>query len=239
MRRDILALAFAMLFPSAMTWVYFVALAGESEGNNALQAAFGLGKLVQFLWPLVYVKLIAREQLRPQWSNGQGLAWGLGFGLATAAAMVGLYCGWLRGSEMVAQTPAQIADKLRAFGRANLRGYVEMALFYSLFHSLLEEYYWRWFVFGRLRRWLRLGPALLLSSLAFTSHHVIVLAVYFPEQLWTMALPFSLGVGIGGAVWAWLYERSGSLYAPWLSHLLVDAAIMAVGLDMVRAEVGA
>ena len=41
------------------------------------------------------------------------------------------------------------------------------------------------------------------------------------------------GVATGGAVWAWLYERTGSLWAAWLSHLLVDTAIMAVGYDLV------
>lgn len=237
MRRDFLALAFAMLYPSVMTWVYFVALAPQGQQDNpALQAAFAVGKLVQFLLPLVYVKLIAHEPLWPNWRNSQGLALGLGFGLFTAGGVLGLYFGWLRGSGLLGETPAKVVDKLQAFGRANPRGYVEMAVFYSLFHSLLEEYYWRWFVFGRLRRWLRLAPALLLSSAAFTGHHVIVLAVYFPQQLWTLALPFSLCVGVGGAAWAWLYERSGSLYAPWLSHLLVDAAIMVVGWDMVSGE---
>jgi hypothetical protein len=30
-----------------------------------------------------------------------------------------------------------------------------------------------------------------------------------------------------------LYRRSGSLYGPWLSHLLVDAAIFWIGYDLV------
>ena len=40
--------------------------------------------------------------------------------------------------------------------------------------------------------------------------------------------------GIGGAFWAWLYHRSESLYAPWISHCLVDLAIFLVGYDMVK-----
>jgi uncharacterized protein len=43
---------------------------------------------------------------------------------------------------------------------------------------------------------------------------------------------FSLSVAVGGAFWAWLYQRTGSLYGPWLSHLLVDAAIFLVGYDL-------
>jgi membrane protease YdiL (CAAX protease family) len=97
---------------------------------------------------------------------------------------------------------------------------------------LLEEYYWRWFVFGWLRRQTPLLVAQLLSSLAFMAHHVVILAVFFPGRFWTAAVPFSLCIAGGGFVWAWIYERSGSIYAPWLSHLLIDAAIMAVGYDL-------
>ena len=72
------------------------------------------------------------------------------------------------------------------------------------------------------------------------AHHVIVLAVLFPGiwQFFTLALPLSLCVGVGGAVWCWLYQRTGSLYAPWISHMLIDAAIMFIGYDMVADKLG-
>ena len=38
---------------------------------------------------------------------------------------------------------------------------------------------------------------------------------------------------LGGAVWAWIYHRSGSVWPCWLSHALVDVGVMAVGFDMV------
>ena len=33
---------------------------------------------------------------------------------------------------------------------------------------------------------------------------------------------------------AWLYERGGSVWSPWLSHLLVDAAIFVIGWDLLQ-----
>ena len=72
-----------------------------------------------------------------------------------------------------------------------------------------------------------------LSSLAFMAHHVIIVATFFPGRFLTLAVPLSFGVAVGGAFWAWLYDRTGSLYPAWLSHLLVDAAILAVGYTMV------
>jgi membrane protease YdiL (CAAX protease family) len=107
-----------------------------------------------------------------------------------------------------------------------------MAAFIAVAHAALEEYYWRWFVFGRLRRHLAVGAAAVLSGLAFMGHHVLVLAVYFPGRFWGAAVPLSLAIAVGGVVWAWLYHRSGSLLGPWLSHVLVDAAIMLIGYDL-------
>ena len=111
-------------------------------------------------------------------------------------------------------------------------GFVIMACFVCGPHALMEEYYWRWFVFGGMRKYLPISAAIVLSSLGFMLHHIVVLGVYFPENFWTLALPFSFCVAFGGGVWAWLYERSGSLYAPWLSHALIDAAIMGIGAWM-------
>jgi membrane protease YdiL (CAAX protease family) len=99
---------------------------------------------------------------------------------------------------------------------------------------LLEEYYWRWFVFGQLRRWIPVGAAIAVSSLAFTAHHVLVLRFYFGG----FSLPtgiLSLAVASGGVFWAWLYQKSGSLYGPWLSHALIDAALFLIAYDLMRS----
>jgi uncharacterized protein len=149
--------------------------------------------------------------------------------------MFALYFAALRGSPLLTQTPAKIAAKLALFHAATPARYLLLAVFLSVIHSFLEEYYWRWFVYGQLRKSVPLGPALALSSLAFMGHHVIILAVYFPGRFFSLAVPFSFCIAIGGAVWAWIYEREGNLLAPWLSHLIVDAAIFTLGYSMVFA----
>ena len=106
-------------------------------------------------------------------------------------------------------------------------------MFYSLIHSLLEEYYWRWFVYGRARHYLGIARANLLSSLAFMAHHVVVINSFLPgEYFWSVTIPLSLCVAVGGVIWSVLYQRSGSLYGAWLSHALVDLAIMICGYDL-------
>jgi len=233
--RDGPALGFALLFPAAMTWVYFVALHQEDAADNpGLKLAYSLGKALQFLFPLAYIALCEPILLRqrPQPPGARGLLLGLGFGLLVVAAMLLAYFAALRDSPQLAHAPGMIFSRLRQFGLATPGGFLGVAVFYSVVHSFLEEYYWRWFVFGRLRRYVPLAAAVVVSSLGFTLHHVVILCVYFP---WPLALAFSLAVGVGGAIWAWLYERSGSLLAPWLSHLLVDAGIMIVGYAMLAS----
>jgi uncharacterized protein len=234
MKRDCLVLIVAMTFPSVMAWLYFVELTVEGgRPNEALLFAFSIGKFVQFTFPAAYVWCLERERLRPTPPTRNGLVLSLGFGFATGAAILGLYFGWLKDSPLLADTPAKIYQKVQEFGMATPGRFLLLAGFISIVHSLLEEYYWRWFVFGWLRKYLALWPAIALSSAAFMAHHVIVLGVYFPEQFWNLAVPFSLGVALGGGIWAWIYERSQSLWATWLSHLVIDAAIMAVGFDMI------
>jgi hypothetical protein len=74
---------------------------------------------------------------------------------------------------------------------------------------------------------------MIVSALGLTAHHVLVLGKFFGFDSAACWL-FSLCVAVGGAFWAWLYERYGSLLGPWASHLLVDAAIFLIGFDLVK-----
>ncbi len=133
------------------------------------------------------------------------------------------------------EVPRQaILAKVQGFGIRSTAAYVGLGVFYALFHSGLEEYYWRWFVFGQLTRVAPLKAAIVISSLGFMAHHVLLLAMYFG---WAspLTLFFSLSIAIGGALWAWLYHWSGSISGPWVSHLLVDAGIFGIGFLIVKS----
>jgi membrane protease YdiL (CAAX protease family) len=233
-------LAAAMVYPTALSWIYFVGLAQVQEPgaptsaapNPLVLAAYSLGKVVQFAFPLAWVWGVERRRLVLVAPNCKGMALGIGFGLLVGAGTFAFY-GFLRHQTgLMSRTVEQLHVKIQEFGIGTPAAYIAFTIFLSVTHSFLEEYYWRWFVFGSLRERLPLAPAISLASLAFMAHHVVILGVYFPGRFWSLALPLSVGVGVGGAIWAWLYERSGSIYACWLSHLLVDAAIMAVGYDL-------
>jgi membrane protease YdiL (CAAX protease family) len=227
-----LAVLVAVLFPSLLTWVYFVALAGGHGPSLAQQAAYGLGKLLQFAWPVGCVWYLERRFPRPAPPRARGLLLGLGIGIFIAAGMLWLYVAVLRDSSLLERATGRLHQKLEEFGLTSRPRFILFAVFLCGLHSLLEEYYWRWFVFGRLWRLLPLLPSLVVAGLAFMAHHVIVLSFYFPDRFLDVVLPLSLAVAAGGIIWAWLYDSTGSIYPAWLGHLLVDAAIFLVGYDL-------
>lgn len=223
------ALLFALLFPSVLTLAYFVLLAG----TGIQQAAYAVGKAIQFSFPVIWVYWILGEPFKWSRWSWKGVPTGIGFGLLVMAAMLALYHIGLKPYGWFDEATVTIQEKVADMGLQTPWRYFALATFYPLAHSLIEEYYWRWFVFGQLRRQVSFGPATVISSLGFMAHHVILLATFFG---WDSPLTYlgSFGVAIGGAFWAWLYERSGTLLGPWMSHLLIDAAIFIIGYDVVR-----
>jgi membrane protease YdiL (CAAX protease family) len=161
-----------------------------------------------------------------------GVLDGLAFGAVVSGGMLLAYHFWLKPASVFSAATEPMVAKLTGIGLLTPAAFIALGVFYSLLHSLLEESYWRWFVFARLAENARLWVAIFVSSLGFAAHHVLVIGFYFGWASPTTWL-FSAAVAMGGAVWAWLYHRHGSLVGPWLGHLLVDAAIFAVGYDLV------
>jgi membrane protease YdiL (CAAX protease family) len=229
--RDLAAVLFALVLPSIVTWVYF--FQAEAMPPQVQLTVFSTVKTIQFGFPLFWVLAIQRGRVTLRPPNSQGLEIGVAFGAIVAAAIFALYLAVLRNSDPVVEATEIVIGKVSGWGIDTPWKYALLGLFYSLIHSFMEEYYWRWFVFGQLRRFTSLTPAILISSLGFMAHHVLVLGKFlgFDSPLTYL---LSACVAVGGAFWAWLYDRTGSLLGPWLGHMLVDAAIFTIGFDLVR-----
>lgn len=221
------AVLFALLFPTLITFVYFIA---AKENPSVQKIAYAIGKTIQFAFPILFAALVLRQTVRPKPFTVRGMGVGLAFGAAVfAAAVIGWYCGAGTIFAGIAESlRANLAPRLEGFGLLSRRGYCLMAIFYCVIHSGLEEYYWRWFAFGQLRELLRPAAAALVASVGFSLHHAIVLGDYFGfASPWTRL--GTLAVFFGGFFWCRLYDKSGSILAPWLSHALIDGAIFFIG----------
>jgi membrane protease YdiL (CAAX protease family) len=226
-RRESFALLFAALFPSIGTFLYFVAL----SGSRWMTPVYAVFKVVQFSFPLLWI--VGVERSRPHLfrrPGTKGLWFGLFSGLGLVASLIAVWRPLLA-VPALAGVPAAVAGKLTAFSISTPGEYFVLALFYSVLHSLLEEYYWRWFLFGRLRRRLPVGWAMVLSSLAFTAHHVLVIGQFlggYGPATWLA----SLTITAAGMIWAWSYHRSNSLFGAWISHALADAGLLWMGYEI-------
>jgi membrane protease YdiL (CAAX protease family) len=227
---------FALVYPTLMTWAYFVYSARFPTGVQ--QAIYLIGKGIQFGFPLVWILFALREPLIRRRPSTQGLLLGAAFGAGVAGASWFVFHFFLRDTNVFAAAAPKIRDRLALIGIDALWKYILLGVFYALFHSLLEEYFWRWFAFGQLRRVKRLWPAILVAALAFMGHHVVILGKLFENELWVAWL-LSSAVAVGGVFWAWLYDRTGSLLGPWLSHLIIDVGVFWVGYELIGDSLSA
>lgn len=244
---QVLGLALGLMFPALLSWVYFDLLAAYSAALQ--QGVYAAGKIIQFSLPLIFVFFVAPELTDPPWARFKALRvrpWGLWAGLKESRGRpIGLWVGLPFGAFVMAVIVFAVAGgpwpwlpldaleqavrtKVTGLGIATPLRYAMVGIFYTIGHSFLEEYYFRWFLFGRLRRAMPLSAAIALSSVGFAAHHVLLLSVLLGWQH-PLTWIFSVLIAVGGAVWAWIYEHSKSLLAPWLSHALVDAGIFLAG----------
>ncbi len=216
-----------MWLPLAASFFYFVLFPGTSFGNSFYTGI----KIFLLFWPIIAVKLILKEPFVDRSldrQHGASIWMGTVFGLVTSGLLVFLVLKTpIR--EVIFSNGDQIVERIKGLGVAE--NFLIFAAFLSVIHAWLEEFFWRWFVYGQLRRFLSDHWAHLLAAIGFTSHHLVILSQFFP---FGWALFFSFCVGVGGFVWSWLYRRTNSLAGPWVSHMIVDVAIMWVGWILLK-----
>ena len=219
----------AMTLPTLASLAYFVWL----EGTAWVAPAYLGAKVLQFAGPVAALGVLLAAATGPA-RTGRSVALGLGTGIAGAAFTWLSYVVLFRGGDMAATAADAITVKLADFHLTTLGHYVVAALLISFLHSWLEEVYWRAFVYGRLRRLTSPKWSLPVASAGFAAHHVVVIAVYLGNASVLVLALMSLPVVLGGVLWCLLYHITGNrLLAPWISHICLDLAIMAVGYDLI------
>ncbi len=236
---NLIAVVFAIAFPTLVTFVYFKWL--NAYAPSVQQTAYSIGKGLQFAFPVIWVWLFFRYRFDRKRRNAEISAvtesskskipnwlWAVGFGVDVCLVMGAAY--WLlSGTELMAGMQEKVVEKVSGLGMSSVWKFAMLGVFYALVHSFLEEYYWRWFVYDMLKRFVSIPVANVISSLGFMAHHVVLLSVYFESWTSPMTWLCSAGVAIGGVYWAWLYQKTGTLIWPWISHMVVDAGIFIVG----------
>lgn len=107
--------------------------------------------------------------------------------------------------------------------------FIFVAIYIAIFNSLLEEFFFRGFLFLGLKN-LGMGSlSTLMSAGMFSLYHIAIIANWF--NIWIFILVM-LGLFIGGLIFNALNDRNGNIYNSWLVHMFANLAINTVGLLM-------
>ena len=197
------------------------------------KAVFSGAKLWLLAVPLVWLIAIEKQGVRraltpPRWSNRGMLAGHL----TGAIIFAGIAIAWY-GFARDRIDAAEMGQRMRDAGLSTLPLYILGAIYWCTLNSLLEEYFWRWFVYRRLAVFVPGLVAALGSGVLFTVHHVFAIRVYMP---WDLTILASLGVLVGGVTWSWIYHRYGNIYAAYISHVYADVIIFWIGYQVAFAR---
>lgn len=198
--------------------------------SSIVQTLYGATKVLILLWPLLWIwglkaslPPVSKELSIPK--RSQSVGEGILSGLVIGGSILGVFFLF---QDFFSTFAPQIEAKISDFGIGE--HYLLFSIFLSLTHSLLEEYYWRWFVFRGLMEKFSALKSGIMGSIAFGLHHFVVL-LQFCEWQWALLLTF--GVMVGGAFWCFLYACTRSLLGSWISHIAADAALMYAGYILV------
>jgi membrane protease YdiL (CAAX protease family) len=159
------------------------------------------------------------EKRREAWLGALGLS-------ALVLAVVG--GSWVLFGERLLDATA-LRESVEASGLTTPLRFVLAGLAISFGNSLLEEYFWRWFVGRQCDALVGERGSPWLSALLFTSHHVVTFCVLFGGAAGLVA---SVGVFAAGLVWSFALQRWRSIWPGWWVHVVADLAGLALGASV-------
>ena len=218
----------ALVIPLLGSLVYFVWFPDGEIGRGAYTAT----KIFLLVYPLLFLRWIGlggltrREERPAPWPSWKTVIWS-GLGSGALIAGVGALLMLTPLGDLVRAGAGEVGEHADDLGFR--RHFILFAVFLSVIHSGLEEFYWRWFVYGQIRRKCPRWAGHTIASVGFAAHHLVVTAQFFPLAL---ALFLTACVAVGGLIWTLMYERQGTLVGAWLSHFGVDVLLMVVGYQL-------
>lgn len=150
-------------------------------------------------------------------------------GLLRALALgLGIYALILGGYFLVSPYFAfsGIAGNLTQNAGVTKDNFLFVSLYISFINSLLEEFFFRGFVFTNLKKLSTRHFAYGFSALVFAAYHVAMMLGWFSPALFVLVM---LGLTVGGMIFNLLNEKLGTIYISWFVHMFANFAINTIG----------
>lgn len=118
-----------------------------------------------------------------------------------------------------------IAGKLTQNAGVTRENFLYVSLYISFVNSLLEEFFFRGFLFSNLKT--KGKPfANLFSAAVFAAYHVAMMSGWFSPVLFMLVMA---GLTVGGVLFNCLNDRFGGICVSWLVHMCANFAINTIG----------
>jgi len=118
-----------------------------------------------------------------------------------------------------------IAGKLTQNAGVTRENFLYVSLYISFVNSLLEEFFFRGFLFTNLKTKGK-GFANVFSAAVFAAYHVAMMAGWFSPVLFVLVMA---GLTVGGMLFNGLNDRFGGICVSWLVHMCANFAINTIG----------
>lgn len=204
-----------------------VQLALDLEGHLGF-FGYSFYKLFLIIPPLLYCRAAGLKPLRDvlklhHWRRG--LAMSAGLGILAIAIFCSLY--YFLGDLLLDKT--MITRKIGEQFSVTATTVLLVAPITIFINSMLEEFFYRGFAFGQLvQRHRSLGY--LLPATAFTVQHILFIYHWMSPLPLVMAVT---GLFVFALVLQRVYEKTESIAAPWLIHVLGDVSMMGIAVTLV------
>lgn len=107
--------------------------------------------------------------------------------------------------------------------------FIFVAIYISFVNSLLEEFFFRGFLFLGLLEKATRKTAYVISAGLFALYHVMVMDSWFNPYLFILAM---LGLFTGGLIFNYINEKNKTILNSWIVHIMANLAINHIGLMM-------
>ncbi len=113
--------------------------------------------------------------------------------------------------------------------KVNKSNFIFVAIYISFINSLIEEFFFRGYLFLGLLKDKGRVYAYTYSALLFSIYHVGIMGGWFNPSIFVLAL---IGLFIGGLIFNFINERNNNIVSSYMIHMMANLAINTIGLIM-------
>lgn len=228
---------------TAMIWILFIAALAAPSFAQYIGITFqnyGIGLiariLVHIMLPILVVMFFEKKKILAAFlhpfsaSTQQSRKWAVTVGIIFGILGVIFIWGTYLILRSILDMP-EILDSLLRDSKIRREVFPWVALAVVAINPFLEEYFWRGFVYGFFSEkvsalWAK-RVIFYFSGIFFAVHHVLIVRDWF--NWWQMLLSVSFLIA-AGLIFNWMYDKSRSMLASWITHTIADAALVTIGL---------